>query len=69
MAKAHSKGWGNSWEEVEANAVAEKFPNLVGRIARREEIADLVCFLSSERAAFITGQNIRIDGGTVALAL
>ncbi|HBC55523.1 MAG TPA: 3-oxoacyl-ACP reductase [Gammaproteobacteria bacterium] len=68
MAKAQSKGWGNSWEEVEPKAVSEKFPNLVGRIARREEIAALVCFLASERAAFINGQNIRIDGGAVELA-
>ncbi|MFQ6181053.1 SDR family NAD(P)-dependent oxidoreductase [Sinorhizobium meliloti] len=30
-----------------------------------EEFADLVSFLLSERAAFITGQTIRIDGGWV----
>lgn len=36
-----------------------------GRTAEREEVADLVLFLCSERAGFIHGQNIRIDGGAV----
>jgi len=35
----------------------------LGRIASPNEIADLVLFLSSSRAAFITGQYYRIDGG------
>ncbi|MBV1928219.1 MAG: SDR family oxidoreductase [Gammaproteobacteria bacterium] len=34
-------------------------------IATREEVADLVSFIASERAAFINGQNIRIDGGAL----
>jgi NAD(P)-dependent dehydrogenase (short-subunit alcohol dehydrogenase family) len=35
----------------------------VGRIATAQEIAELILFLASEKAAFITGQPIRIDGG------
>jgi len=35
----------------------------LGRIALPEEIADLVCFLASARAAFLTGICITIDGG------
>ncbi|MEE4361644.1 MAG: SDR family oxidoreductase [Pseudomonadales bacterium] len=58
-------GWGESWPEIERAAVAERFPNAVGRLARREEIADLVCYLASPRADFIHGQNLRIDGGAV----
>ncbi len=50
------------WESL---AVERDFPNPCGRIARREEVAELVAFLCSERAAFINGQNIRIDGGAV----
>lgn len=61
-ARAQKKGWGDDWE---AMVVAQDFPNPCGRIARCEEVADLVVFLSSERAAFINGQNIRIDGGAV----
>ena len=33
------------------------------RIATPEDIADLVCYLVSERAAFITGVCITVDGG------
>lgn len=38
----------------------------IGRIAEPEEIADLVAFLASDRAAFITGSDHRIDGGLTA---
>jgi len=35
------------------------------RFGDPREVADLVCFLSSEKAAYITGQVIGIDGGLV----
>ncbi|MGH7354451.1 MAG: short-chain dehydrogenase/reductase [Candidatus Rokuibacteriota bacterium] len=40
---------------------SRNFP--LGRIALPEEVADLVCFLASERASFLTGIAITIDGG------
>lgn len=49
----------------ESAEIAEqcKQMHLLGRIGRAEEIADLICFLLSEKASFITGQAFRIDGG------
>jgi NAD(P)-dependent dehydrogenase (short-subunit alcohol dehydrogenase family) len=62
LAHARQQGWGNSWEEVEPR-VAEHIP--IGRVVRREEVANLVAFLASPLADAIHGQNIRIDGGAL----
>jgi len=35
----------------------------MGRYGRAEEIADIVAFLASDGAAYMTGQNLRVDGG------
>lgn len=35
----------------------------LGRVGKPEEFADLVVFLASERASYITGDSILIDGG------
>jgi NAD(P)-dependent dehydrogenase (short-subunit alcohol dehydrogenase family) len=35
----------------------------LGRIALPEEVADLICFLASARATFLTGITITVDGG------
>jgi NAD(P)-dependent dehydrogenase (short-subunit alcohol dehydrogenase family) len=35
----------------------------LGRPGKAEEVADLILFLASQRAAFIHGANITIDGG------
>jgi len=39
----------------------ERIP--MGRYGKAEEVAELIALLASDRAAYITGQNIRIDGG------
>ena len=36
-----------------------------GRLGTPEEVANLVCFLCSDKAAYITGQVIAIDGGLI----
>ena len=35
----------------------------LGRYGKVEEVADLIALLAGERGTYITGQNIRIDGG------
>ena len=40
---------------------ADSFP--IGRLAEPEEVAELVAFLASDRAAYITGASLDINGG------
>ena len=45
--------------------VAKRVP--LGRVGEASEFADLVAFLVSERAAFITGTAINFDGGMASV--
>jgi NAD(P)-dependent dehydrogenase (short-subunit alcohol dehydrogenase family) len=38
----------------------------IGRVGRAEEVAELIAFLASDRAAFITGSDHLVDGGVLA---
>lgn len=38
----------------------------IGRIGKPQEVADLIVWLCSSRAGFVTGANIPVDGGYVA---
>jgi NAD(P)-dependent dehydrogenase (short-subunit alcohol dehydrogenase family) len=51
--------------KTRAKVAAEFAPNPVGRAGFPQEIADAVVFLASGRADYITGQNLRVDGGYV----
>jgi NAD(P)-dependent dehydrogenase (short-subunit alcohol dehydrogenase family) len=51
-----SKNWDETvWKQVNTA--------LVGRIAKPKEIAEAILFLASDKASFITGQTIIVDGG------
>lgn len=62
LERGRRKGWGDTWADVEPKAAEG---TAIGRIVRREEVADLVAFLASPLADAIHGQNIRIDGGAL----
>ena len=56
-----SSGWIDATGSEIADADALQQP--VGRVGKPEDIAEMVLFLCSEKAGFITGENICIDGG------
>jgi 3-oxoacyl-[acyl-carrier protein] reductase len=59
-----ASNWG-SWEEMEEHA-HKGVP--AARLGRPEEFGDLVAFLCSERAAYLTGAVIPLDGGLLRSA-
>lgn len=51
------------FNEQEISELISKTP--LNRLGMPEEVADLVMFLASDRANFITGQTITVDGGFI----
>jgi 3-oxoacyl-[acyl-carrier protein] reductase len=54
--------------DLEAALAERAWRNPAGRLGAPEEVGDLVAFLASARAAFITGVSIFIDGGEARAA-
>ncbi|MBU3701314.1 MAG: SDR family oxidoreductase [Acidimicrobiia bacterium] len=53
---------------LSVDGVAERFAtsSMIGRIGRPSEIGEPAAFLLSDRASFITGQSLIVDGGVLA---
>ena len=62
-----SPGWINTTGSEICGPDALQQP--AGRVGRPEDIAEMVLFLCSDKAGFITGENICIDGGMTKLMI
>ena len=69
--------WTRSKEELVRTVVSLGFPEElgdaaqqpVGRVGEPLDIANMVLYLCSDKAGFITGENICIDGGMTRLMI
>ena len=67
MMEKRAKESGSSFDEAVATFLKEERPTLeLGRRGEVDEVAAAILFLCSAQASFITGANLRIDGGSVA---
>ena len=66
LAQVNAKKEGISVEEAQKRFAAQ-IP--MGRMAEPREFAALAAFLASERASYITGQSIAVDGGWIRALL
>ncbi len=62
LARSKAEKTGKNYDEV-ITGWAEEIP--MKRLAQPEEIANLVVFLTSEKASYITGAVIQVDGGFI----
>ena len=64
-AHAEKLGWEGEFDELQARFAREVQPIPAGSFAAPEAVAYVITMLASPRAGYITGANIRVDGGTV----
>lgn len=63
-----SPGWIETKDNVK-HSKEDKLQHPVGRVGKVSDISNMVIFLCSEKASFITGEDIKIDGGMTKLMI
>jgi 3-oxoacyl-[acyl-carrier protein] reductase len=69
LGRLKSAQWTRRWQAHFSHLTLDEFYSKQGeaiplqRLGEPEDVADLVCFLASERSRYITGTAINIDGG------
>jgi 3-oxoacyl-[acyl-carrier protein] reductase len=69
LGRLKSAQWTRRWQAQCSHMTLDEFYAKQGeliplkRLGEAEDVADLVCFLASERARYITGTAINLDGG------
>ena len=69
--KARVNSISPGWIDTTGSGItgADALQQPAGRVGKPEDIAEMVLFLCSEKAGFITGENICIDGGMTRLMI
>lgn len=60
---ARQMNWGDDWDTIERRYTTEFFPLPVPRIGRVEDIGNMVALIASNRCSYMTGADVRVDGG------
>lgn len=64
---AKGRGWPGSFEDHERRYVTEVRPIAASSAARPEELAYVITMLASPLSRYLTGSNIRVDGGAIGV--
>lgn len=68
MFRERASETGMSFDEVRQEFIEDEKPGMVRgleRLGEPEETANVVAFLASEKASWVTGANYRVDGGSI----